>query len=143
MLTIDNVTNRVHISQITSKSRHKLPTSAWPSVLGEALHCIRSLISTTMGSTPHDCLLSFECLFHPQPAPASIQSRNYAWLHRQVCSKNDSTGDLVKVVASYPGYAIVSRDGVNTDTVNWCHLTLHPGPITATPTNVSPQPSPS
>ena len=96
-----------------------------------------------MGSTPHDHFLGFECLFHPQPAPASIQSRNYAWLRRQVRSKNDSTSDLVKVVASYPGYAIVSRDGVNTDTVNWRHLAPHPGPITDTSTIVSPQPSPS
>ena len=31
------------------------------------------------------------------------------------------------------GYAIISRDGVNTDTVNWRHLAPHPGP--ATPTN--------
>ena len=115
-------------------AERKLSTSAWPSVLGEALHCIRSLISTATGSTPHDRFLGFERLFRPQPAPASIQSGNYAWLRRQVCSKNDSTGDLVKVVTSYPGCAIVSRDGVNTDTVNWRHLAPHPRLITATST---------
>ena len=117
-------------------AERKLPTSAWPSVLGKALHCIRSLMSTATGSTPHDRFLGFERLFRPQPAPASIQSGSYAWLRRQVRSKNDSTGDLVKVVASYSGYAIVSRDGVNTDTELAPSRTA-PRPITATST---PQP---
>ena len=120
----------------------KLPASAWPSVLGEALHCIRSLITTATGSTPHDRFLGFERLFRPLPTTASIQSGNYAWLRRNMRNKNDSTGDLVKIVASYPGYAIISRDGVNMDTVNWRHLAPHPGPTTSTTTSDSPRSSP-
>ena len=48
---------------------------------------------------------------------------------RYVCNKNETTGDMVKILAAYPGYAVISRDGgITSDTVNWRHLAPHPGP---------------
>ena len=40
------------------KSR-RLPTKQWESVLGDALHSIRSLLCTSTGKTPHERFLSF------------------------------------------------------------------------------------
>ena len=109
-----------------------LPGSLWPSVFSEALHCICSLISTAMDTSPHDLFLHFEQNFRPLPSTVTLHTGNYAWLHQHVRNKNDSSGDLVKVVATYPGYAMISRDGTTTDTVNWRHLAPHPGPTEVT-----------
>ena len=102
-----------------------LPDSAWPSVLGKALHCIRSLINTTTGDTPHDRFCTFTRRHCPAPN-STIASGNYAWLRRHIHHKSDPSGDLVKTVAAYPGYAVISRDGQSMDTVNWRHLAPHP-----------------
>ena len=117
--------------QCLMKDRH-LPGSSWPSVLSEALHCIRSLISTATDASPHDLFLRFERNFRPLPSTVTLHTGDYAWLRRHVRNKNDSSGDLVKVVAAYSGYAMISRDGTTTDTVNWRHLAPHPGPTEVT-----------
>ena len=106
------------------------PDQAWPNVLREALHCIKSLVSFSTNSTSHSLFFNFERNF--QPLPNAIPPGDYAWLRRHIRSKNDTTGEIVKIVASYPGYAVVSRDGIHTDTVNWRHLGRpHPGPISS------------
>ena len=97
-------------------------------MLANALHCIYSLVSTATNSSPHYLLLRFGHHFRPQPLIITISAGNYAWLRRHVRGKNDSSGDHVKVVASYPAYAVISRDGTTTDTVNWRHLAPHPEP---------------
>ncbi len=102
----------------------QLPGSAWPVVLREALHCIRSLVSSSTNSTPHNLFFNFDRNF--RPLPNAISPGEYAWLHRHIHSKNDASGEIVKIVASYPRYAVVSRDGIHTVTVNWCHLAHHP-----------------
>ena len=117
--------------QCLKKDRH-LPGSLWPSVLSEVLHCIRSLISTATDASPHDLFLRFERNFWPLPSTVTLHTGDYAWLRRHVRNKNYSSGDLVKVVAAYPGYAMISRDGTTTDTVNWRHLAPHPGPTEVT-----------
>ena len=57
----------------------QLPDMAWPTVLGDALHCIHSLVSTTE-SMPHDRFLNFKRRFQPHASPAKADE--YAWLHR-------------------------------------------------------------
>ena len=111
----------------------QLPDMAWPTVLGDALHCIRSLVSTT-GSTPHDHFLYFKHHFQPHASPA--KSGEYAWLRHYVCNKNKTTGDMVKILAAYPGYAVISHDGgIMSNTVNWHHLAPHPGPTISNSTD--------
>ena len=85
-------------------------------------------LTTATGSSPHDRLFQFDRRVRPSPASAPLQSQDFAWLRRHVRSKNDPSGELVKVIASYPGYAVISRDDHSTDTVNWRHLAPHPGP---------------
>ena len=110
-------------------ANRQLPRTAWPSVLNDALHSIRSLITTATGSSPHNQFLRFDRRFRPQTTTVPMLTHDFAWLRRHVRNKNDPSGDLVKVIASYPGYAVISRDGQSTDTVNWRHLAPHPGPI--------------
>ena len=109
----------------------QLPDVAWPTVLSEALHCIRSLINTTTGEMPHERFCVFPRSYYPVPNN-TIPLGSYAWLRRHTRHKNDPSGDLVKIVASYPGYAVISRDGKSMDTVNWRHLAPHPGPSSTT-----------
>ena len=59
------------------------------------------------------------------PSSVTLHTGDYTWLHRHVHNKNDSS-------AAYPGYAMISRDGTMTDTVNWRHLAPHPGPTVVT-----------
>ena len=117
--------------QCLMKDRHLLGSS-WPSVLSEGLQCIRSFISTATDASPHDLFLRFERNFRPLPSTVTLHTDNYAWLRRHVHNKNDSSGDLVKAVAAYPGYAMISHDNTTTDTVNWRHLAPHPGPTEVT-----------
>lgn len=122
-------------------AEHELPDSAWPKVLGEALHCVRSLINTTTQETPHDRF----CKFSRKVCPGTtspIAAGNFAWLRRHVRNKNDPSGDVVQVVATYPGYAVISRDGKSMDTVNWRHLAPHPGPASDTSSKLTPTAAP-
>ena len=54
--------------------RLHLPGSSWPSVLSEALHCIRSLISTATDALPHDLFLRFERNFWPLPSTVTLHT---------------------------------------------------------------------
>ena len=104
--------------------------TSWPSVLGEALQCVRSLHSSGTGTTPHDRLFAFKRKLAPVVEQGPIQVGKYAWLRRFVRSKNDPSGEVVQIAAAYPGYAVVSRLGQQkTDTINWKHLAPHPGPV--------------
>ena len=51
---------------------------------------------------------------------------------------------MVKILAAYPGFAVISRDGsITSNTVNWHHLAPHPGPTIPNSTDpVSTPPSP-
>ena len=53
-------------------------SQTWPTVLGEALRCLRSLVTTT-GSTPYERFLCFIRRFQPLPS-APIQAGNYTWM---------------------------------------------------------------
>ncbi len=109
--------------------QNKAHPTSWPQFLGEALHCIRSLHCSAIGTTPHDLFLSFKRQLPPMNKSGIIPAGNYAWLRRFVRTKNDPTGELVRIAAAYPGYAVISRLGhKETDTVNWKHLAPHTGP---------------
>ena len=111
-------------------SQHRLDITSWPSVLGEALQCVRSLHSSATGTTLHDRLFAFKRKLTPVVEQGPIQVGKYAWLRRFVRSKNDPSGEVVQIAAAYPGYAVVSRLGQQkTDTINWKHLAPHPGPV--------------
>ena len=73
----------------------QLPGSAWPNVLREALHCIRSLVSFSTNSTSHSLFFNFER--NPRPLPNAISPGDYAWLRRHIRSKNDTTGEIIKL----------------------------------------------
>ena len=107
----------------------QLSESSWSTVLGEALHCIRSLVNRVTNTTPHDRFFNFKRRICPSFSSFPLEAGKYAWLRRYVRQKNTATGSLVKIIAAYPGYAVVSRDeGQSTNIVNWRHLAPHPGP---------------
>ena len=111
----------------------QLDISTWPRFLGKALHCICSLHCSSTGTTPHAHLFDFNRHLLPVPCHSIIPAENYAWLCHFICHKNDSSGELVKIAAAYPGYAVVALDGQSTtDTINWKHLAPHPGPAPQT-----------
>lgn len=124
-------------------AEQQLDSCSWPKVLGEALHCIRSLQSSATNKTPHELFLSFNRQLPPVTKNHLIPVGSYAWMRRFVRTKNDPTGDLVQIAAAYPGYAVISRVGKKeTDTINWKHLAPHPGPTIITDTS-SPATSPT
>ena len=73
----------------------QLPDVAWPTILSEALHCIRSLINTTTGETPHERFCVFPRSYYQVPNNI-IPSGSYAWLRRHTRHKNDLSGDMAK-----------------------------------------------
>ena len=114
--------------------QNQLDISTWPRFLGKALHCIRSLHCSSTGTMPHACLFDFNRPLLPVPCHSIIPAGNYAWLRHFIRHKNDSSGELAKIAAAYPGYAVVARDGQSTtDTINWKHLAPHPqtSPLTS------------
>ena len=91
--------------------QNQLDISTWPRFLGKALHCIHSLHCSSTGTTPHARLFNFNRRLLPVSCHGVIPAGNYAWLCRFIRHKNDSSGELVKIAAAYPGYAVVARDG--------------------------------
>ena len=122
---------------------HNLLVDHWTSVLGHALHCVHSLINRATKAMPHDQFFNFEHRICPSPLSFLVDAGRYTWLHQHVRNKNSSSGNLVKVVAAYPGYAVVSNDdGKSTNIVNWRHLAPHPGPpLEPSDNNISPMQS--
>ena len=109
--------------------QNQQPISSWPSVVGEALHCIRSLHCSATETAPHNRLFTFTRHIPPVPVPGTIPAGNFAWYRHFVRGKNDPSGDLVQIAAANPEYAVIScQEKKEMDLVNWKHLAPHPGP---------------
>ena len=91
-----------------------LPVSSWELVLPDALHSIRSLLSTATNTTPHERFFNFQRRSsHGTSLPSWLHSPGPVLLRRFVrTSKNDPLVDEVEVTSANPSYAHVKyKDG--------------------------------
>ena len=86
---------------------HKVSESNWESLLPEALHSIRSLLSTATNETPHERFFRFSrrsC--HGTSLPTWLMSPGPVFLRRFVRhNKNDPLVDEVELLEANPTYA--------------------------------------
>jgi hypothetical protein len=99
--------------QLALKSR-KLPTSAWESVLPDALHSIRSLLCTSTNATPHERLFNYQRRSTSGTSvPSWLSTPGPVLLKKHVRnSKYDSLVDEAELIEANPQYAHVRlQDG--------------------------------
>ncbi|KXJ09520.1 hypothetical protein AC249_AIPGENE11011 [Exaiptasia diaphana] len=84
-----------------------LPDAKWEMVLPDALHSVRSLLSTATNATPHERFFGFQRRStHGTSLPTWLQSPGPVLLHRYVrTSKNDPLVDQVELKEANPTYA--------------------------------------
>ena len=84
-----------------------LSQNAWEVALNQALHSIRSLLSTATNTTPHEKFFSFERRSGEGTAlPTWLTTPGTVYLRRFVrTSKNDPLVDMVKLLHANPTYA--------------------------------------
>ena len=102
--------------QLALKSRN-LPTSAWEIVLPDALHSIRSLISTSTNATPHERLLNYQRRSSSGTSvPSWLNKPGPVLLRKHVRnSKYDPLVDEAELIEANPQYAHVRlQDGRET-----------------------------
>ena len=106
-----------------------LPISAWPSVLPDALHSIRSLLCTATNVTPHERLFAYErrsvsgCALPTWLLqPGEVLLRRFG--NR---SKYEPLVDTVELLEATPTYAHVKFKDGHEDTVALRHLAPCPG----------------
>ena len=94
--------------RLSLKSKN-LPDSQWEVVLPDALHSIRSFLSTSTNTTPHERFFSFQhCSSCGTSMPSWLHSPGPVLLRRFVrTSKNDSLVDQVELRDINPMYANV------------------------------------
>ncbi|XP_018022352.2 uncharacterized protein LOC108678443, partial [Hyalella azteca] len=90
-----------------------LPIKHWELVLLDALHSIRSLLTTATNSTPHDRLFKFHRRStHGRSLPSWLMTPGPVLLRRYVRSKTEPLVDEVDLIDSNPTFAHVKyRDG--------------------------------
>lgn len=103
----------------------QLPTTHWESVLGEALHAIRSLLCTSTNCTPHERFLS------SYPRRTSNGSTLPSWLlnpgkiliKKNVRpSKYDDLVEEAELIEANPEYAFVRKEDGTETTVSLRHV---------------------
>ncbi|XP_064090685.1 LOW QUALITY PROTEIN: uncharacterized protein LOC135204401 [Macrobrachium nipponense] len=101
-----------------------LDVSQWETVLPDALHCIRSLLCTSMNCTPHERLfLHSRRSTTGQSLPTWLIQGGPALLRRHVrYNKNDPLVDEVEIVEANPKYAHVKLPDGRVTTVSLRHL---------------------
>lgn len=108
-----------------------LPDSKWEMVLPDALHSIRSLLSTATNTTPHERFFGFQRRStHGTSLPTWLQTPGPVLLRRYVRrGKNDPLVDQVELKEANPTYAHIKyRDG-RESTVSLRDLAPWPQPI--------------
>ena len=106
-----------------------LPISHWESVLPEALHSIRSLLSTATNDTPHNRLFNFPRKSSGNPLPPWLLERGPVLLRKHVKqSKYEDLCDEVELVDSNPTYARVRLQNGVEKTVSLRDLAPLPNP---------------
>ena len=115
------------------KSR-KLPTTHWESVLPDALHSIRSLISTSTNATPHERLFNDQRRSTTgQSVPSWLSSPGPVLVKRHVrTSKYDPLVDEAELIEANPQYAHVRLEDGRETTLSIRDL----APYTPLPTDV-------
>ena len=92
-----------------SLKSHNLPVERWEAVLPDALHSIRSLISTATNCSPHERMFNFQRRTHSGLAlPSWLSSPGKVLLRRFVRrSKYDPLVDEVELIEANPTYAYI------------------------------------
>jgi len=108
-----------------------LQDGQWESVLPDALHSIRSLLSTATNETPHERFFNF---FHrsglEHSLPTWLLTPGPVLLRRFVRhNKSDPLVDEVELLAANPTYAQVRYPGGRESTVSLRDLAPCPGPV--------------
>lgn len=140
---------------MTLQSRD-LPIQHWQSVLPDALHSVRSLLSTSTNATPHERLLNYpRRITTGTSVPTWLSTPGPVLLKRHIRpNKTDPYVDEVELLQANPHYAHIRYPDGGTTTVSTRHLApvenptgaeLHsqpgiiPSHLEKPPTNVHPQ----
>ena len=104
--------------------QHKLDTKMWEKVLPDALHSIRSLISTSTGVSPHERLFAFQRRSSTgHSIPTWLSTPGPVFLKKHVRgSKYESLVEKVELIEANPQYAHVRFPSGREDTVSIRHL---------------------
>lgn len=115
---------------------HNLPDQCWETVLPDALHSIRSLLSTSTNTTPHERFFRFQRRSTTGSSlPSWLTTRGPVLLRRFVRhSKNEPLVDQVELTEINPMYAHVRYPDGRESTVSLRDLAPCPNP-SATPIN--------
>ena len=107
---------------------HNLPMHQWESVLPDALHSIRSLISTATNSTPHERMFTFQRRTSSGVSlPSWLSSPGPVLLRRHVRqSKYEPLVDEVDLIEANTQYAFIRFPDGREDTVNLHDLAPYP-----------------
>jgi RNase H-like domain found in reverse transcriptase/Integrase core domain/Reverse transcriptase (RNA-dependent DNA polymerase)/Aspartyl protease len=101
-----------------------LPTEYWQTVLPDALHSVRSLLSTATNATPHERIFGFTRRSSSgQSIPSWLCEPGTVLMKRQVRrSKTEPLVDEVKLLHANPNYAYVRLNDGRETTVSTRHL---------------------
>ena len=107
---------------------HELPISQWEKVLPDALHSIRSLISTATNCTPHERMFNYQRRTSTGVSPPSwLSSPGTVLLRRHVKqSKYEPLVDEVELLEANEQYAHIRLPNGREDTVNVSDLAPYP-----------------
>lgn len=107
---------------------HNLPIHQWEVVLPDALHSIRSLISTATNCTPHERLFNYQRKTSSGVSlPSWLSSPGPVLLRRHVRqSKYEPLVDEVELIEANPQYAHIRFPDGREDTVNLRDLAPYP-----------------
>ena len=117
-----------------------LPTKCWQQILPDALHSVRSLLSTATNETPHERLFSFSRRSTSGTAiPTWLSSPGPVLLKRHVRhDKNEPLVDEVQLLQANPQYAHVRYSDGRETTVSIRHLAPCGTPTDIPDSNPSP-----
>ncbi|XP_078495313.1 LOW QUALITY PROTEIN: uncharacterized protein LOC144750122 [Ciona intestinalis] len=100
------------------KSR-QLPENFWEEVLPDALHSIRSLLSTATNTTPHERFLKFpRKSMHGKTLPSWLVNPGSVLLRRFVRSKGDPLCNEVELLEANPSFAYIRHQDGRESTVS-------------------------
>lgn len=107
--------------QLSLRSKN-LPIENWEQVLKPALHCVRSLLCTSINATPHEKLFNF-----PRRTPVGESLPSWLvpgpiLLKKFIRSKTDPYVEEVELLQSNPSYSYVRRRNGQESTVSNRHL---------------------
>ena len=123
---------------MTLKSKN-LPVKYWQTVLPDALHSTRSLLSTATGVTPHERLFNYARRSSSGVSlPSWLSEPGAVLLKRHVrTSKNDPLVDEVELLQANPNYAHIKYPDGRESTVSIKHLAPS-GQLSAHPSDMAP-----